>query len=222
MIDFEAIEHASVTRESFTYFASAQAMHPHDLIAVRQDFPDIDGTGVSLVDDLTFGTAFARLVNDIRSPRMVRLMSRKLSVDLDGKPLMITVRGHCHKRDGRIHTDSKDKVATALLYLNEQWNAAHPAQTGGRLRLLRGSADMDDMLAEIPPDGGTLVAFRRSDSSWHGHHPYQGPRRYVMFNWLTSQAALSRNVARHRLSARVKRLMPFAAWTPGTGSTVIR
>jgi hypothetical protein len=26
---------------------------------------------------------------------------------------MITVRGRCHARDGKIHTDSKDKIVTA-------------------------------------------------------------------------------------------------------------
>ncbi len=119
---------------------------------------------------------------------------------------MITVRGHCARRDGRIHTDSTDKIVTCLLYLNDSW-----AEDGGRLRLLRNGHDIDDDITEMPPNGGTFVAFRRSDNSWHGHLPFEGPRRYVMFNWVRSEAVLMKNLGRHTLSARLKRLNPFAA-----------
>ena len=53
------------------------------------------------------------------------------------------------------------------------------------------------------------MAFRRTENSWHGHKPYQGPRRYIMFNWLTGDGALARNIGRHRISAAFKRLDTF-------------
>ena len=80
---------------------------------------------------------------------------------------------------------------------------------GGRLRLLRNGTDIEDYIAEVPPDGGTFIAFKRSDKSWHGHLPFEGERRYVMFNWVRSNAALTRNVLRHKVSASIKRLNPF-------------
>ena len=70
------------------------------------------------------------------------------------------------KKDGSIHTDSKTKIITVLLYLNEAWDAA-----GGRLRLLRSGTDLENYVAELPPSNGTLLIFRRSDNSWHGHKP---------------------------------------------------
>ena len=76
---------------------------------------------------------------------------------------------------------------------------------GGYLRLLR-SDDVEDVLAEVQPLGGTLVAFRRTDCSWHGHRPFEGPRRYVMCNWLSSDVVLGKNVGRHMLSAAFKKL----------------
>jgi hypothetical protein len=83
---------------------------------------------------------------------------------------MITVRGRCHRRDGKIHTDSKDKIVTGLLNLNNpDW-----APASGRLRLLRSGTDLEDMLVEVPPTGGTMAVFKRSSNSWHGHHPYEG------------------------------------------------
>ena len=116
---------------------------------------------------------------------------------------MITVRGRCQRKDGRIHTDVKSKIVTALLYLNEDWKAE-----GGRLRFLRGPDDLEDALGEVHPNGGTLVAFRRSACSWHGHQPYVGVRRYVMFNWMANAWAAAWELSRHRLSARAKIFVP--------------
>ena len=45
-------------------------------------------------------------------------------------------------KDGQIHTDSKDKIITVLLYLNENWQ-----QPGGRLRILRSGQNVDDFAA---------------------------------------------------------------------------
>ena len=115
---------------------------------------------------------------------------------------MITVRGQCQKKDGRIHTDSTDKILTCLLYLNDQnW-----ANDGGRLRLLRDGKNLDNMIAEGPPNGGNLVVFKRTDKSWHGHAPFEGARRYIMFNWLKSDMALAKNLGRHKLSAVFKKI----------------
>ena len=118
---------------------------------------------------------------------------------------MITVRGHCQKKDGRIHTDSKDKLVTCLLYLNDpSWSPQ-----GGRLRLLRNGKDLNSTIAEVPPEGGNFVAFKRTENSWHGHEPFEGQRRYIMFNWLQSDVALAKNLGRHRLSAVFKRMGLF-------------
>ena len=133
------------------------------------------------------------------------MMAKKYAVDLSDKPLMITVRGRAQKKDGRIHRDTKSKFVTCLLYLNETW-----AEGEGRLRMLRKPEDLGDFLAEIPPNGGTLASFLRAENSWHGHEPYVGERRYVMFNWMTSSAALEAELDRHRFSARLKQLNPFA------------
>jgi len=135
---------------------------------------------------------------------MMDLLGRKFGIELAGLPMMITVRGHAQGKDGRIHTDTKDKVVTGLLYLNSRWEAS-----GGRLRMLRDGRNLEDFAAEVSPSGGTLAAFKVASNSWHGHKPFVGQRRNVMFNWLRSEAALSRQVGRHKLSARVKTLIPF-------------
>lgn len=203
MIQIDAIAGVQPVHEPFRYFAAEQVLSDTDLDAIRADFPRIDKPGVFPLTALSYGPAFSRLVADIRSPELARAVGQKLGVDLEGLPLMITVRGQAQAKDGRIHTDTKEKVATCLLYLNDRWD-----QSGGRLRLLRGGEDLEDYLAEIPPNGGTFVAFKVSDKSWHGHKPFVGERRYVMFNWVQSEAALARQLSRHKLSAAVKALVP--------------
>ena len=144
-----------------------------------------------------------RLLAELRSPAFTRLFADKYDLPLSATTLMITLRARTRPQDGEIHTDSESKLVTALIYLNEEWSA-----DGGRLRVLRGPNDIEDMEAEVPPDAGTLITFRRSDHSWHGHKPFNGKRKAIMLNWMTDAAAAKREIRRHGFSARVKRLFP--------------
>ena len=94
------------------------------------------------------------------------------------------------------------KQVTALIYLISDW-----PHSGGRLRLLNGPDDIEDMIAEVPPVAGTLIAFRRSDNSWHGHKLFDGERRSIMLNWMTSAAATRHEISRHAMSSRFKQLV---------------
>ena len=205
MIDLDAIARAEVNSEPFRFFAAPNVLGADDLAAVRKDFPDIRKPGIFPISELSYGPAFARLVEEIQSPELEDVMAAKYDVELSALPIMITVRGQAQKKDGRIHTDLETKFVTCLLYLNDVWD-----EGGGRLRMLRGPDDLNDYLAEIPPNGGTLASFKRTEISWHGHERYVGERRYVMFNWMTSHAALERELGRHRFSAKIKQLNPFA------------
>ena len=204
MLDLDAIRLSTVAHEPFSFFQTTGVLRESALARIAADFPTISQPGIFPLEEVNGGPAFNELVEEIRGADLEALLEEKLDVSLSELPLMVTVRGHCHRRDGRIHTDSTDKVVTCLLYLNEPWESG-----GGRLRLLRNGTDIEDYIAEVPPDGGTLVAFKRADNSWHGHLPFEGQRRYIMFNWVRSSAALSRNVLRHRVSASLKRLNPF-------------
>ena len=148
------------------------------------------------------GKAFNQLIDRLEAPELRRLMEQKFSIDLTGRPTMITVRGASRLKDGQIHTDSESKLLTVLIYLNRDWT-----QEGGRLRLLR-SRDINDYVAEIPPTGGTLLAFQRSDKSLHGHLPCEGIRRSVQLNWVRDASVVANQGRRHGLSAFIKRLLP--------------
>lgn len=202
LLDLDALRRAPLVRAPFDHLVVPDVLQPGAGAAIRADFPRLTQPGLFPVDGVGGGPAFARLIDEIRSPTLERAFAERFGLDLTHRPLMITVRGRCRARDGRIHTDSIDKLLTVLLYVNDGWT-----DTGGRLRFLRGPGDIDDYFAEVPPLGGALVAFRRSGNSWHGHKPYEGERRYVMFNWMTRPAAAWREVTRHRLSALAKRVL---------------
>ena len=200
LLDLAALRQAPMTHSPFSFAVVPHFVPDEPAQAVRRDFPVIGHAGLLPVGATQFGPRFAALIRDIRSPQTARAFSEKFDLDLLGRPLMITVRGRCQEKDGRIHTDSETKLVTALLYFNEPWEAS-----GGRLRLTRGPDNLDDMIAEVPPESGTLVTFRRSERSFHGHAPFVGVRRYVMFNWMASGFAARREILRHHVSALAKR-----------------
>ena len=117
---------------------------------------------------------------------------------------MLTVRGRSDGKDGRIHTDSASKIITLLLYMNPVWDCPE-----GRLRLLRGPEDLEDHVAEVAPLAGTMLAFRCTKRSFHGHRAHIGERRSLQLNWVTDRAVVRRELTRHRWSARLKALNPF-------------
>ncbi len=203
MLKVDAIASAGAAREPFPYLVT-QVLETADLDKIRADFPSIEKPGIFPLEDLQYGPAFADVIKEMQSAPFAAAVGKQLGVDLTGLPTMITVRGQAQAKDGRIHTDTKDKVATCLLYLNGAWD-----EGGGRLRVLRNGDDLEDYIAEVPPSGGTFVAFKVSPNSWHGHKPFVGERRYIMMNWMRSDAARSRQYGRHKLSAKVKRLIPF-------------
>src|SRR5436853_7708194 len=105
----------------------------------------------------------------MRSDEFRQVFEEKFHVNLDNRPDMITVRGCCSERDGKIHTDSETKIITILIYMNPGWESA-----GGRLRLLRSGNNLDEVILEVPPTEGTLLAFRRTNNYCHGPKPCCG------------------------------------------------
>ncbi len=206
LLHLDALRNATVTTDPFAFTVVPGFVQPEQAAAIRRDFPEIAYAGLLPVEATRPGPHFSQLIEELQSREVAAVFSEKFGIDLVGRATMITVRGRCAERDGRIHTDSESKVVTALLYFNESWEA-----TGGRLRLLRGPDNLQDMIAEVPPESGTLIAFRRSDKSFHGHEPYVGVRRYVMINWMASTFAAKRELLRHRVSATAKRAFAPAA-----------
>jgi SM-20-related protein len=204
LLDFDAFATTPLAVEPFPYLVVPGFLKPSVMPAILRDFPAIERAGSFPTSELTYGPAFAGLLDALEGPEMRAAFAAKFGIDLSNRPTMVTVRGQARAKDGRIHTDSTSKIITVLLYMNSQWEAP-----GGRLRLLRHSDSLDDPILEVPPDEGTLLAFKVTPHSWHGHESFVGARRVIQLNWVTDEGVVRHEQQRHRLSARIKRLLPF-------------
>ncbi len=202
MLDLERFRNTPLTNEPFEFLIVPEFVKPEARHAIDKDYPDVNRPGSFPLREVSYGPAFANLIEEMRSEAFRQAFEEKFSLDLTNRPDMITVRGRCSEKDGKIHTDSETKIITILIYMNSAWESS-----GGRLRLLRSGNNLEDVILEVPPTEGTLLAFRRSNNSWHGHKPFSGPRRVIQFNWVTSEAVVRREQNRHRLSAFIKKLL---------------
>lgn len=200
-LDVEALERAPVQTQPFPFLIVPGFVRVSALTDIGRDFPVIEHHGSFPLSSLRYGPAFAAFVDDLRSPHVTAIVARKLAMDLASAPTMVTVRGQSRAADGKIHTDSRTKLVTALIYMNDSWESPR-----GRLRLVRSEHDLNDVIAEVPPEQGTLLLFKNGPNAWHGFEPFSGPRRVIQLNWVTSAGVVRREQFRHRISALFKRL----------------
>ena len=202
MLRLDALRATPVEHDPFDYVIVKNFVGREKLKGVLADYPDVPGPGSHPPAGLKIAGQFKELIDEMLGPSFRDVVEEKFDVDLTDRPTMYTVRGFCRSRDGKIHTDSKTKIITVLLYMNDDsWESST-----GRLRLLRNGSDLENYVAEVEPSGGTLLIFKRSDKSWHGHHPYEGRRRAIQLNWVTDQSVVDREQGRHGFSSSIKRL----------------
>ena len=201
-LNIDKLRAARIETEPYSYVVVPGFLSPESVRAINATYPRIDKGGSFPIESLEDSMVIRAVIEELDGAAFEATIEEKFDVSLEGRPKMFSLRGYTRGKDGQIHTDSKDKIITVLLYLNEDWK-----QSGGRLRILRNGNDVDDFVCEVPPDGGTLLAFKRSDNSWHGHHPFEGQRRSLQMNWMTSDASKGFHAIRHRISAVVKKVM---------------
>ena len=200
-LNWSALEAARLAREPFDHAIVAQSLSPQSAAAIPGEYPPIRQPGSFSLADAPPGPWLSTVITDLTGARFRGLMEQLFEIDLEGRPTLVTLRGQCGARDGRVHTDSASKILSLLLYLNEDWGAPE-----GRLRLLGPEHDLARPAVEVEPSLGTLLVFRRSDHSWHGHTPYVGQRRVLQLNYLVAAKDGLASSLRHRLSAIGKRL----------------
>lgn len=199
MIDLDAFYRAKLHQDPFDHLVVPGFVRPTACRLLRKDFP-VAGLPGSIPLGVVPQTAmFAALIRELRGAPVREAVAHKFNIDLDRRPLTFTVREQCRLEDGQVHVDSASKIITALIYMNPPWEAE-----GGRLRLLR-SRNLEDYVDEVAPEEGTLLVFRRSDTSWHGHAPFEGPRRAIQMNWVRNGFYAAQEQLRHRAIAWWKR-----------------
>ena len=182
LIDLDAVRRAPLVRDPFDFLVVPDALGAAAQAAVHADYPAIESAANHKLEDLTAGPAFNQLMAELQGEGLARALGEHFDMPLETLPTTITVRKYCERTDGNIHTDHKSKLLTVLLYFNPEWPSPE-----GRLRFLRSPDNLEDYAAEVVPVAGTLIAFRRTDHSWHGHSRFVGERRMVQLNYLDAR-----------------------------------
>jgi SM-20-related protein len=192
LINLDVLRDAQLHTDPFDFLVAPGFLNSEVLAQVNADYPSIDTAANHALENLQYGPAFKALMAELQDQAFATVLGERFDMELASLPTTVTVRKFCERTDGNIHTDHKSKVITVLVYFNEQWD-----HEDGQLRMLRSKGDIEDYAAQVPPLGGTMLAFRRTDHSWHGHTQFVGERRMVQVNYL-DQSPLA--VAAQRIS----------------------
>lgn len=193
-----------VRTDPFCFLVAREQLPERAAGDLERDFPKYAGAGFFPYEEKDCGPSVNQLVADLIDPAVATAVGKRLGIDNLGQyPTLVTLCRALNKRHGTIHTDSRSKVATALLYLNRSW----PDTSDGCLRFLGKVDDVDSLVApELKPLYGNFAVFKRSDNSFHGHLPFEGERRVIQVAWLTSEDEKLRKTQRGKLSRLFKKL----------------
>ena len=193
LTNLNALRAARVKTDPYDYLVVPGFLDALSLEQVNSDYPPIDSAANHTLESLTYGAAFEQLIQELQGAEFAAVLGKHFDMDLVSLPTTVTVRKFCERTDGNIHTDHKSKVITVLVYFNEKWD-----NEAGQLRLLRSKDDIENYAAQVIPSGGNLLAFRRTDHSWHGHTQFVGERRMVQVNYLDQSlfAVVAQRVSR--------------------------
>ena len=201
MLNFELIKKAEINSEFYPFFTVQDVfLNKEDHNRITKDFPSINKGGSFPSDSVSYGKSIQSLIDSLEGDQMRAILENKYQVDLKDKPVVSTFRGYSRMKDGKIHSDSKTKIITVLLYLNENWD-----ESIGLLRMLKEKDNIDNYIIEIPASMGSMVAFKVTNNCWHGFIPFEGKRCSIQLNYLYKEA-LSQHNFRHKLSSFYKKL----------------
>lgn len=199
IINWEAFSGAEVNQQPFPYLIIDNFLRDEYKEIVCKDFPKINYPGSVSLKDLQCGQTFQKLLDELHGDALKQFVEKKFEIDLQDRPTLITLRGKTQRKDGQIHTDTKSKLITLLLYLNPEWK-----HEGGKLRLLNNGHNLNDYVAEVPPIWGRCILFKVTDNCWHGHSKFIGERKSIQLNYVTDEDVHSQHVQKHRLTAKWK------------------
>ncbi len=207
VIELQAFERAPVVEAPFPHVVVRDFVKGAALDQAIADYPHIKKGGSFPVFTQKPGPGLRALLDALDGDAFRKAVEKKFNIDLSGRPTMTTLRGRARAKDGQIHTDSKTKMVTVLLYLNR--STGQFSDHAGCLRLLNGPDSLQDYAAEVPPVDGALLVFPCVPNAWHGHEPFDGERRVIQLNWVTDQGVVQREQKRHAVSAFFKKILPI-------------
>src|SRR5260370_18768286 len=95
MLDVERFRNTPLTREPFEFLIVPEFVKGEARRAIEKDYPEVNRPGSFPLREVTYGTAFAKLIEEMRSDVFREAFEEKFNVDLTNRPDMITVPGQC-------------------------------------------------------------------------------------------------------------------------------
>ncbi|KAK3238421.1 hypothetical protein CYMTET_51568 [Cymbomonas tetramitiformis] len=191
---------ANISKTPFRHIFIPQFIPPEELAKITADFPksldseafaaskkNVEEREVLATGDVK--GAYAKLITDAHAPALKAALFKKFGAKIPKKSYSrVTLRGTCIFRPcggpGSVHHDSKNKIISVLIYLNQEPLDANSA--AGNLLLLRSKNKLNDKKRiEVPSWNGNLVAFFNTPTAWHGLETYSGSRRAIQINYET-------------------------------------
>jgi SM-20-related protein len=199
MINFEKLQETPLMDYPYPYQIIENFIRFDKLPALLSSFPQIDKGGSFPLDSFQIDEPLQALMTELESDTFREHLATTFEMNLTNRPTMTTLRGFSRRKDGRIHTDSKSKLLTVLLYLNLNWDSEM-----GRLRILNQAHNMEDYTDEVSPEAGTCLIFKVTPNCWHGYPKFIGRRQSLQFNYTVNEEAADSHLSRHRFSAKIK------------------
>ena len=200
LLDLAAFDATPLAAEPYDHLIVKHFVRPSALAEINRDYPVLPGPGAHPIETVSRAGGFEAFWQVVNGPVLRARIAKKFDLELNESATMATVRGECEQADGAIHTDSRTKTITVLFYFNDSW-----PHEGGRLRLLRSAADLEDYAEEVVPETGTMLVFRRCDWSFHGHKPFVGPRRTMQMHYVDAKRIAKNEKKRRTLKWRIKK-----------------
>jgi SM-20-related protein len=205
LLNLELLQATPIVEQPFPYLTLSNFINTSYLSELVDSFPAINHRGSFPAQSVQCQPLFKRLIQQLEGEPLREMIAEKFKINLSQKPTMLTLRGQVTERDGHIHTDSKDKLITLLLYMNLDWDS-----DTGKLRLLNSHDSLDNYVEEISPHAGSCLIFKVTDNCWHGHKIFTGKRLSLQLNYLNGKAALTKHLNHHKLTGFIKKCLKSA------------
>ena len=86
IVNLAAVDKAPAFSDPYRHFVGDSVLQMDAVTQLIADFPDIKQAGFYPISDLTYGGAFATLMDDIATPDFSAAVGTKLDMDLVSKP----------------------------------------------------------------------------------------------------------------------------------------
>ena len=114
LLNIDLLKQAGLRTNPFEYTVVPNFLSADTLQEVVSSYPTLKGGSYPL-DSIDVPPAVQALIDEMDGPQFEQAIENKFNVSLEGRPKMYSLRGYCRSTEGKIHTDSKDKIITVLL-----------------------------------------------------------------------------------------------------------